>query len=182
MEKFNYDEPLEVAQEGLETAIEKIYADLGIDGGYVNFGIEEDFKEIDLKYLSGVKTMMVDDQWNKVLVNAYMKGLYKITGEIPQVVGNLPEGINHLLEYIVNESPGLVLMDYSLKKSYTGEDLVRGLRQKGFQGLIVGHSSDRECNYLMHKAGAEIEFRKCNFTKESIKSLITSVNDYSANF
>lgn len=133
------------------TVIEKINASLQELGSSTKWKRAPEFKE-EYESLRGKKVLMVDDVEN-VLVSFIPDLMVATDGEASFIKYN-EQDVKELAQQIIEQNPDIVLLDYHLSDNLKGAVVAACLNDKGFEGGIIGFSSDSGVQNEFAKAGS----------------------------
>lgn len=93
--------------------------------------------------LKGKRVLMVDD--TKDLLEAYIPDLMVATDGAGDFVRIKPiQTVREAADAIMAKNPEIILMDYHISPDYKGTAIAQELQQRGFNGTIIGFSSEKD--------------------------------------
>ncbi|MDO8669651.1 MAG: hypothetical protein Q7K65_05145 [Candidatus Buchananbacteria bacterium] len=130
--------------------LEKINQALKELGSTLKYKRAPEFKK-EYESLAGKTIVMVDDIVD--VIEAIMPDLMVATDGHADFVKYDQQDINQLIEQIIAKNPDIVLLDYHLSNQLKGSAIAGSLKGQGFEGDIVGFSSDSGAKKDFEKAG-----------------------------
>lgn len=129
--------------------INAVLADLGSDAKYLK--LPKDCPEY--KSLKGKKILMLDDIDR--LLEAFLPDLIVATDGNAAYIFHKGASPEDTAKEILEQNPDIALLDYSLQEGVKGTDVYKKLQEKGFAGLSIGFSSDKDSLKNFQRVGAD---------------------------
>ncbi len=89
--------------------------------------------------LAGKRVAIIDD--NKELLSVLVPVILSVTEGEGDFVLHKGESAEEVAKEIISKAPEVVLLDYELAGRITGKDVAISLREKGYDGIVLGFSS-----------------------------------------
>lgn len=122
--------------------------------------------------LKGKRITIVDDVKGVIANN--LPEYIVATGGNASAVCHTEQDLNGLVVEVLATNPEIVLMDYTLLNGITGVGVIGALRANGFEGKVIGYSSEKSRNSEFMKAGAIGCIGKSAYpASKSVQELIT---------
>ncbi|KKT35746.1 MAG: hypothetical protein UW24_C0004G0019 [Parcubacteria group bacterium GW2011_GWA2_44_12] len=83
---------------------------------------------------------MIDD--NVSVLECFAPDLLVATNGKAHFINQQGQSLENSAKSILNSNPNVVLVDYNLSKRFKGAQIVKSIREKGFNGFIFGFSSE----------------------------------------